>query len=66
MESLDSQGRILPVGAADQDIVSKKIADDKDQGQSPRHQQQKSVKSSHTTEKDKDAKNKEPGIDIIV
>ena len=41
METFDSQGRILPIGAADQGIVSKKISDKEGQGQGSGHQPQR-------------------------
>jgi|UniRef100_A0A7C3UXB9 hypothetical protein len=36
MEAFDSQGKIPPIGAADQGIVSKKIADQEGPGQGSR------------------------------
>lgn len=66
METFDSQGRILPVGPADQNMVSQKITDKEGQGQGLRHQKQKSAGSDHGAEKDENTKTTEHVIDIIV
>jgi hypothetical protein len=66
METFDSPGRVLPVGTTDQNIVSKKITDKDGQGQSSRHQQQKSAGSLHPEDKDEDTNTAKHVIDIIV
>ena len=67
MDAFDSQGRILPVGAADQGIVSKKISDKGGQGQGPKYQPQKKAASVQLPEKEeKDAETEDHVIDIVV
>ena len=67
METFDSQGRILPIGAADQGIVSKKITDKDGQGQSPRYQPQKKVAPVQLPEKnDEESQPEDHVIDILV
>ena len=67
METFDSQGRVLPIGAADQGIVSKKIADKDGQGQGPRYQAQKKVLADQLPEKeDGETQTEDHVIDIIV
>jgi len=67
METFDSQGRILPIGAADQGIVSKKITDKEGQGQGPRYQPQKNVASNQLPEKeDGETQTEDHVIDILV
>jgi hypothetical protein len=66
METFDSQGRILPVGPADQNMVSKKITDKEGQGQEPRHHQQRSAGSAQSGEGEENSKTTEHVIDIIV
>jgi hypothetical protein len=67
METFDSPGRILPVGAADQGIVSKKIADKDGQGQGPRQHPHKKVAPVPIPGKDNEERQTEDHvIDIIV
>jgi|YelNatPaOPRAMG01_1025707.scaffolds.fasta_scaffold00267_26 hypothetical protein len=67
METFDSPGRILPVGSADQGIVSKKIADKDGQGQGLRQHPQKKVAPVPSPEKDEEERQaKDHVIDIIV
>ena len=67
METFDSPGGILPVGAADQGVVSKKIKDKEGQGQGPRQHLQKKVAPVQIPEKDDEEKQAEDHmIDIIV
>jgi hypothetical protein len=67
METFDSQGRVSPVVAVDQGIVSKKIAEKEGQGQGPRQQQQKKVAPVQIPEKDDgDTQTEDHVIDIIV
>ena len=67
MDAFDSQGRILPIGTADQGIVSKKIMDNEGQGQGPKHQPQKKAASVELPEnEEKDAEKENHVIDIIV
>jgi hypothetical protein len=65
METFDSPGGVLPIGAADQGVVSKKVTDK--EGQGPRHQPQKKVAPVQTPEKDdEDTQTEDHVIDIIV
>ena len=67
MDAFDSQGRIAPIGAADQGIVSKKVMDKEGQGQGPRYQPQKKAASVELPEnEEKDAEMEDHVIDIIV
>ena len=67
MDTFDSQGRIIPIGAADQGIVSKKITDKDGQGQGPRYQPQKKVAPVQPPEEgDGDTETEDHVIDIIV
>ena len=67
METFDSQGRVSPVVAVDQGIVSKKITDKEGQGQGPRQQHQKKVAPVQIPEKDDgDTQTEDHVIDIIV
>jgi hypothetical protein len=67
METFDSSGRVSPVGAADQGIVSKKITDKEGQGQGLRQQHQKKVEPVQIPEKDdEDPQTEDHVIDIIV
>jgi hypothetical protein len=67
MESFDSQGKIMSIGTAGQEIVSKKIADKEGQGQGPRYQPQKKAASSQPAQ-DGEAKADQENhvIDIVV
>ena len=67
METFDSQGGILPIGAADQGIVSKKITNKDGQGQGPRYQPLNKVASVPLPEKeDEETRTEDHAIDIIV
>ena len=67
METFDSQGRISPIGAADQGIVSKKITDRDGQGQSPRSQPPKKVAPVQIPEnEDENSQPEDHVIDILV
>ena len=67
METFDSQGRVSPVGSADQGIVSKKIMDKEGQGQGSRQQHQKKVAPVQIPEEDDgDTQREDHVIDIIV
>ncbi len=67
METFDSQGRILPIGAADQGIVSKKVADKNGQGQGLQAQSRKKAAPAQPQEEEAEATLKEDhAIDIIV
>jgi len=67
METFDSSGRVLPVGAADQGIVSKKISDKDGQGQGPRQHPHKKVAPVQISEKDDEERQTgDHVIDIIV
>jgi hypothetical protein len=67
METFDSQGKIMPIGAAGQGIVSKKIADKDGQGQGSQYQPQKRVVSTQPPEEGESKVDKENHvIDIVV
>ena len=67
MENFDSPGRIAPVAAADQGIVSKKIADKDGQGERPPQHPPKKVASVPIPEKDDEERQAEDHvIDIVV
>ena len=67
METFDSPGGILPIGAADQSIVSKKITNKDGQGQGPRYQPLNKVASVPLPEKDdEETRTEDHAIDIIV
>jgi hypothetical protein len=67
MDTFDSQGRVSPIAAADQGIVSKKIADKEGQEQGFRQQHQKKVAPVQIPEQDDEDKQTEDHvIDIIV
>jgi hypothetical protein len=67
MESFDSQGKIMSIGTAGQEIVSKKIVDKDGQGQGSRYQPQKKVASSQPAKEGETKADKENHvIDIIV
>jgi hypothetical protein len=65
METSDSQGRILPVGTADQGIIIKKNTDKDGQGQSHRQQPRK-VAAAPPEEEAGEGEKKDHVIDIIV
>lgn len=67
METFDSQGKIPPIGATDQGILSKKIADNDAQGKASRQPLRKKVAPpQHSEEPDEPASKEEHVIDIIV
>ena len=66
METFDSKGSVLPVGAPDQGIVSKKIADKDGQGQGNRHQNQKKAEPVQLPEEEEDIQTEKHAIDIVV
>ena len=66
MESFDSPGSVLPVRAAEQDIVSKKISDKDGQGQGPPRQYQKRTALEHPPREDEDEQTEKHAIDIVV
>lgn len=67
MESFDAQGKIMPIGAADQGIVSKKIADKDGQGQGSRYQpERKAATSQPAREGEAKADKENHVIDIVV
>jgi hypothetical protein len=67
METFDSPGGVLPIGAADQGIVSKKIAEKNGQGQEPRQHPKKKVAPVAITEEDNEERQTEDHIiDIVV
>ncbi len=66
METFDSQGRLLPIGAVGQGIVSKKITDKDEREQGTRHRQQKKAEPLQPPEKDDDYHTESHVIDIVV
>ena len=66
METFDSQGRISPIGAADQGIVSKKIADKRGQGQAALSQPRKKMSPAEPEEQDGETQKEDHAIDILV
>ncbi len=66
METFDSQGRILPIGAADQGIVSKKVADKNGQGQGLQAQSRKKAAPQPQEEEAEATLKEDHAIDIIV
>jgi len=66
MDTFDSKGTVTPVGAADQNIVSKKIADKNGQGQGPRNQPPKKAPPEPPLEEDEDTQTEKHAIDIVV
>jgi len=67
METFDSPGGVLPIGAADQDIVTRKIADKDGQGQESRQPPKKKVVPVQLSEEDNEEKQTaEHVIDIVV
>lgn len=67
METFDSPGRVLPIGATDQGIVSKKISDKDGQEQGSRHLHQKKGVPEQVPENDEeDTQTENHVIDIIV
>jgi hypothetical protein len=67
MENFDSPGGVLPVGAVDQGIVSKKITDKDGQGQGSRQHPHKRVAPVQTSEeKDEERQAEDHVIDIVV
>lgn len=67
METFDSQGKISPIGAAEQGIVSKKITEKDGQGQRSRHQPPKKVSPLQLPEEpDEHTPTEDHVIDIIV
>jgi hypothetical protein len=67
METFDSQGRILPIGAADQTIVSAKLADKNGQGQGPQSQPRKrAALAQPPEEKVEETLKEDHAIDILV
>jgi hypothetical protein len=67
MDTFDSQGRVSPIRAADQDLVSKKIEDKEGQGQGFQHHHQKKVEPAQIPEQEDENKQTDDHIiDIIV
>jgi hypothetical protein len=66
METFDSQGKVLPIGAADQGILSKKITDKDGQRQAAQDQRKKKAASLELPEKDAEPQTENHLIDIVV
>jgi len=66
MDTFDSKGTVTPIGAADQSMVSKKIADKNGQGQGPRNQLPKKAPPAAPLEEDGDTQTEKHAIDIVV
>ena len=66
MDTFDSPGKVSPVGAADQGIVSKKVTDKNGQGEGARHQPRQKPASIQLPEEGEDTQAENHVIDIIV
>ncbi len=66
MDTFDSQGKVSPVGAADQGIVSKKITGKDDQREGTRQQLRQKPASVQVPEETEDTQTEKHVIDIIV
>jgi hypothetical protein len=66
MDTFDSQGKVSPVGAADQGIVSKKITGKDGQGDGTRQQLRQKSASVQVPEETEDTQTEKHVIDIIV
>ncbi len=66
MDTFDSQGKVSPVGAADQGIVSKKIAGKDSEGKGTRQQLRKKPASVQVPEETEETQTEKHVIDIVV
>lgn len=66
MDTFDSKGTVLPIGATEQGIISKKVADKNGQGQGPGQQQRKKTATNPPPEEGEDTQTEKHAIDILV
>ncbi|MGQ9687607.1 MAG: hypothetical protein ACUVXF_02290 [Desulfobaccales bacterium] len=66
MDTFDSQGKVLPIGAADQGILTKKVTDKEGQKQAPQGQQEKKAASPQPPEEEMESPRGNRLIDIVV
>lgn len=66
METFDSRGKIAPIGAADQGLVSKKITEKEGQGQGARQRPMNKVAPLQPEEVDEHTPTENHVIDILV
>jgi hypothetical protein len=66
METFDSPGKVLPIGAADQGIVSKKVTDKDGQGQAAQGRLKRKAAPPQLPEEDADPETESHLIDIVV
>jgi hypothetical protein len=66
METFDSHGQVLPIGAADQGIVSKKVTDKEGQGQAAQGRLKKKAAPPELPEEEAEPQEKNHLIDIKV
>ena len=66
MDTFDSKGTVLPIGATEHGIISKKVEDKNGQGQSPREQLRKKTATIPPLEEGEDTQTEKHAIDILV
>jgi hypothetical protein len=68
MDTFDSHGTVTPIGATEQGIVSKKVADKEGQGQGqgPRNQPPKKGPPARAPGEEEDTQSEKHAIDIVV
>ena len=66
MDTFDSKGTVLPIGATEHGIISKKVADKNGQDQGPRQQHQKKTATNPPPEEGEDTQTEKHAIDILV
>lgn len=66
MELFDSQGRVIPISAADEGLVTKKVADQPGQRQNPPEARKRKEPPSLDAEEEKPAAGEHHLIDIVV
>jgi hypothetical protein len=66
METFDSHGQVLPIGAADQGMVSKKVSDKDGQGQTAHGRLKKKAAPPPVPEEEAEPQSKNHLIDIVV
>jgi hypothetical protein len=66
MDTVDSKGTVLPIGATEHGIISKKVADKNGQGQGPGQQLRKKTATIPPPEEGEDTQTEKHAIDIVV
>ncbi len=66
METFDSHGQVLPIGAADQGMVSKKVSDKDGQGQAAQGRLKKKSVTPPLPEEEAEPQTTDHLIDIVV